>query len=133
MGGKQSAIPLTAEFWMPVTVYSMLAYCHQESYMKLIDRLCKNCGHQDEYLRDRTEEGPWACSECNVQSMVEALLTAPKIRDSNSASFLDGTKRSGAFYELAEANKLKKTLVNHRPEERKAIKNEIRKLGGSTE
>lgn len=101
--------------------------------MKLIDRLCKNCGHQDEYLRDRTEEGPWACSECNVQSMVEALLTAPKIRDSNSASFLDGTKRSGAFYELAEANKLKKTLQNHKPQERKAIKNEIRKLGGSTE
>ena len=101
--------------------------------MKLIDRLCKNCGHQDEYLRDRNEEGPWACSQCNVQSMVEALLTAPKIRDSNSASFLDGTKRSGAFYEAAEANKLKKTLQNHKPEERKAIKNEIRKLDGSTD
>jgi predicted nucleic acid-binding Zn ribbon protein len=133
MGGKQYAIPLMDAFWTPATVYSTLVYYHQESSMKLIDRLCKNCGHQDEYLRDRTEEGPWECSECNVRSMVEALLTAPKIRDSNSASFLDGTKRSGAFYEAAEANKLKKTLQNHKPAERKAIRNEIRKLDGSTD
>lgn len=101
--------------------------------MKLIDRLCKNCGHTDEYLRDREEEGPWTCPECQVQALVEALLTAPRIRDSNSASFLDGTKRSGAFYETAEANKLKRSLQNYKPEERKAIKNEIRKLGGDTE
>lgn len=65
--------------------------------------------------------------------MVEAMLTAPKIRDSTSASFLDGTKRSGSFYEAAEANKLKRTLQNYKPEERKAVKNEIRKLGGDTE
>jgi hypothetical protein len=65
--------------------------------------------------------------------MVEAMLTAPKIRDSTSASFLDGTKRSGAFYETAEANRLKRSLQNYKPEERKAVQNEIRKLGGSTE
>ena len=101
--------------------------------MKLIDRLCKNCGHTDEYLRDRTEEGPWECSECNVEAMVEAMLTAPRIRDSNSASFLDGTRREGAFYDMKESNRLQKQMTNMRPEERKAVKKEIQKLGGSTE
>jgi len=101
--------------------------------MKLIDRLCKNCGHTDEYLKDRTEEGPWQCSECNVESMVQAILNAPKIRDSNSASFLDGTRRAGSFYDLKEANKLKQTMTSVRPEERKAIRQEIKKLGGSSD
>lgn len=101
--------------------------------MKLIDRLCKNCGHTDEYLRDRTEEGPWKCESCEVTAMVEALLTAPRIRDSTSASYLDGTRRSGAFYETAEANKLKRQMQNVRPEERKFIRKEIKKLGGSTD
>lgn len=101
--------------------------------MKLIDRLCKNCGHTDEYLRDRKEEGPWKCEACEMEAMVEALLTAPRIRDSNSASYLDGTRRSGAFYELKEANKLKQQIQNVRPEDRKAIKKEIAKLGGTSD
>jgi len=101
--------------------------------MKLIDRLCKNCGHTDEYLKGNTEEEPWQCSECNVESMVQAILTAPKIRDSNSASFLDGTRRAGSFYDLKEANKLKQTMTSFRPEERKAIRQEIKKLGGSSD
>jgi predicted nucleic acid-binding Zn ribbon protein len=99
--------------------------------MKLIDRLCKNCGHTDEYLRDRTEEGPWKCESCEVEAMVEAMLTAPRIRDSNSASYLDGTRRSGSFYELKEANKLKQQLQSVRPEDRKPLKKEIAKLGGT--
>lgn len=101
--------------------------------MKLIDRLCKNCGHIDEYLRDRTEEGPWECSECKVESMVEAMLTAPRIRDSNSASFLDGTRRSGAFYDAKEANRLKRQMTNLRPEQRKEVRAEIKKLGGESD
>ena len=101
--------------------------------MKLIDRLCKNCGHSDEYLRDRTEEGPWKCESCGVDAMVETLLTAPRIRDSNSASYLDGTRRSGSFYELKEANKLKQSLQSLRPEDRKELKKEIVKLGGTTD
>lgn len=101
--------------------------------MKLIDRLCKNCGHFDEYLRDRTEEGPWECGSCRVEAMVEALLTAPRIRDTNSASYLDGTRRSGSFYELKEANKLKMSLQSLRPEDRKELKKEIVKLGGTTD
>jgi len=101
--------------------------------MKLIDRLCKNCGHTDEYLRDRTEEGPWECGECKVESMVEAMLTAPRIRDSNSASFLDGTRRSGAFYDAKEANRLKRQMTNLRPEQRKEVRAEIKKLGGESD
>lgn len=101
--------------------------------MKLIDRLCKNCGHTDEYLRDRTEEGPWECSECKVEAMVQAMLTAPRIRDSNSASFLDGTRRAGAFYDLKEANRLKRQMTNLRPEQRKEVRAEIKKLGGESD
>jgi DNA-directed RNA polymerase subunit F len=65
--------------------------------------------------------------------MVETLLTAPRIRDSNSASYLDGTRRSGSFYELKEANKLKQSLQSLRPEDRKELKKEIVKLGGTTD
>ncbi len=101
--------------------------------MKLIDRLCKNCGHTDEYLKDRNEEGPWQCSECQVDSMVAAILSAPKIRDSNSASYLDGTRRAGAFYDLKEANRLKQSMTSMRPEERKAVRAEIKKLGGESD
>lgn len=101
--------------------------------MKLIDRLCKNCGHTDEYLKDRTEEGPWECSECKVEAMTQAILNAPKIRDSNSASYLDGTRRAGSFYDLKEANKLKQTMTSVRPEERKEIRAEIKKLGGTSD
>lgn len=101
--------------------------------MKLIDRLCKNCGHTDEYLKERTEEGPWECSECKVEAMVQALLTSPRIRDSNSASFLDGTRREGAFYDMKEANRLQKQMTNLRPEQRKEVRKEIHKLGGKTD
>lgn len=101
--------------------------------MKLIDRLCKNCGHTDEYLRDRTEVGPWQCEACQVDAMVEAMLNAPKIRDSNSASYLDGTRRAGSFYDAAEANRLKRQMTNLRPEDRKDIRKEITKLGGSSD
>jgi hypothetical protein len=101
--------------------------------MKLIDRLCKNCQHSDEYLKDRTEEGPWQCSECKVDAMVEAMLTAPRIRDSNSASFLDGTRREGAFYDAKEANKLKRQMTSLRPENRKEVRAEIKKLGGTSD
>jgi hypothetical protein len=101
--------------------------------MKLIDRLCKNCGHSDEYLKERMEEGPWECSECKVDAMVQALLTAPKIRDSTSASFLDGTRREGAFYDAKEANRLQKQMTSVRPSERKHLKKEIQKLGGSSD
>jgi hypothetical protein len=101
--------------------------------MKLIDRLCKNCGHTDEYLKDRSEEGPWQCSECQVEAMVVAILNAPKIRDSNSASYLDGTRRAGSFYDLKEANKLKINMTSARPEERKVIRAEIKKLGGQSD
>lgn len=101
--------------------------------MKLIDRLCKNCGHSDEYLKDRTEEGPWPCEACEVEAMVEAILTAPRIRDSNSASFLDGTRREGAFYDTAEANRLKRQMTNLRPENRKEVRAEIKKLGGDSD
>lgn len=101
--------------------------------MKLIDRLCKNCGHTDEYLKERTEEGPWECSECGVDALVQALLTAPKIRDSTSASFLDGTRREGGFYDLKEANRLQKQMTSVRPEDRREIRKEIQKLGGGSD
>ena len=76
---------------------------------------------------------PWKCESCEVDAMVETLLTAPRIRDSNSASYLDGTRRSGSFYELKEANKLKQSLQSLRPEDRKELKKEIVKLGGTTD
>ncbi len=79
------------------------------------------------------EEGPWECSECKVDAMVQALLTAPKIRDSTSASFLDGTRREGAFYDAKEANRLQKQMTSVRPSERKHLKKEIQKLGGSSD
>lgn len=101
--------------------------------MKLVDRLCKNCGHSDEYLKSKDEEGPWTCESCQVDAMVVAMLTAPRIRDSNSASFLDGTRRAGAFYDLKEANRLKRQMTNLRPEDRKEVRREIQKLGGSSD
>jgi predicted nucleic acid-binding Zn ribbon protein len=116
-----------------VTKAGTLAILAAEATMKLIDRLCKNCEHTDEYLRDRTEEGPWKCEACGVDAMVEAMLNAPRIRDSNSASYLDGTRRSGSFYELKEANKLKQQLQSVKPEDRKPLKQEIQKLGGTTD
>ena len=116
-----------------VTKAGTLAILAAEATMKLIDRLCKNCEHTDEYLKDRTEEGPWKCEACQVDAMVEAMLTAPRIRDSNSASYLDGTRRSGSFYELKEANKLKQQLQSVKPEDRKPLKQEIQKLGGTTD
>jgi ribosomal protein L37AE/L43A len=116
-----------------VTKTQTFAILAAEATMKLIDRLCKNCEHTDEYLKDRTEEGPWKCEACQVDAMVEAMLTAPRIRDSNSASYLDGTRRSGSFYELKEANKLKQQLQSVRPEDRKPLKAEIQKLGGTTD
>lgn len=94
---------------------------------KMIDFLCHNCNLRNEYLLERTATEPFECPSCREKTCY-IVPSAPAIRTSDSATFLDGTKRKG-FQELKEAARLEVLKANmDSPQERTLISNEINKL-----
>ncbi len=94
---------------------------------KMVDCLCRNCNVRSEYLMRKDEQEPLRCEACQQMTMY-IVPSAPAIRTSDSATFLDGTKRKG-FQELKEAARLEVLKANaESPQEKAAIANEIHKL-----
>jgi hypothetical protein len=69
-----------------------------------MNRGCSRCSHQDTYLAHKEEtRDKWVCSSGSACSgTMEEVFACPAILTSESASFLDGTKRPG-FQSLRDA------------------------------
>ena len=64
---------------------------------------CAECGHTFEELMDRSQRDAWhSCPACGETGSARRIMAAPHIRTSDSASFLDGTKRFGRLREKRE-------------------------------
>jgi len=93
---------------------------------KLVDCRCQNCGVVQEYLAHHSEEVPYICNSCGMRTLF-VIPSAPAIRTSDSASFLDGHKRKH-MQDLKEAARLEVAAANAEGEEKAAIKKEIYRL-----
>lgn len=97
---------------------------------KLYEVRCVNCRNKEDFLGTEEELQMGAqCTLCGGKSYWTPSAVA--ISTSDSASFLDGTKRKG-FDELKQVAKLKVAAMDLPQGERKEIKKEIKKLGGDT-
>jgi hypothetical protein len=79
-----------------------------------MNRSCSQCAHQDEYLANKEEnKDSWYCTketdtecvsepETECRGVMEEMFAAPAILTSESATFLDGTKRPG-FQSMRDA------------------------------
>lgn len=101
--------------------------------IRIIESLCKRCYHKDEHVIDYPQEWDkeWECSQCGSPSF--RTISAPSIRTSDSASFVDGTDRGSEFNKLKLAAKLKVEASSLPHDKRDEIKKEIKKLGAGTD
>jgi putative FmdB family regulatory protein len=82
-----------------------------------MDLGCIMCGHKYTDLIDRVHRDEWfTCPACGEQSL-RRMLSAPNIRTSDSATFLDGTRK---FTGLREQTALKKEARAQVSAEKKA-------------
>lgn len=96
--------------------------------MRLVTRdyKCNKCSTYFYLTVEREEEDkPQRCPNCDETSS-ERALSAPNVV--GKASYLDGQSRGRAYDDMKMASKLEKQVASLPHEERKEIKQEIKKL-----